>query len=117
YVAQFNWGWATYYDPANPYQNRSETHNVKVVFQPNERISKDVSFNTARFDSASTEQRVYTVNIVNLKSIYQFNKHLFIKLQTQFDNSQKLVLTDLLNSYELVPKTVIQTGYSSLLQH
>ena len=59
---------------------------------------------------------MYTVNIVNMKSIYQFNKHFFARLQAQFDSSQKLVLTDLLGSYELVPGTVAQAGYGSLIQ-
>jgi hypothetical protein len=113
---QLNWGWATYYDPVNPFQGHSGNHNFEVIFQPNERINEDISFNTARFDRASTGERVYTVNIVNMKSVYQFNRHLFARLQAQFDSSQKLVLTDLLGSYELVPGTVAQAGYGSLIQ-
>ena len=53
---------------------------------------------------------------MNMKSVYQFNRHLFARLQAQFDSSQKLVLTDVLGSYELVPGTVAQAGYGSLIQ-
>ena len=69
-----------------------------------------------RFDRESTGERVYNVNIVNLRTTYQFDKHFLVRLLEQFDSSSRRLLTDLLASYEFVPGTVFHAGYGSLYE-
>jgi uncharacterized protein DUF5916/cellulose/xylan binding protein with CBM9 domain len=111
-----NLGWATFYDPVSPFQGRSTSKRLELVFQPNSKINEDIFYNIVKFDRASTGERVYTIHIANFKSTYQFNKHFFVRGIAQFDSSQSRVLTDLLASYEWVPGTVAQAGYGSLIE-
>ena len=114
-----NWfqsGWATFYDPVNPYQGRSTTGGFDVTWQPNQHFSQNVSYSAVRFDRADTGARVFDVDIVNAKSVYQFDKHFLVRLLEQFDSSRRQLLTDLLASYEFVPGTVLHAGYGSLYE-
>ena len=114
--ARFNSGWATFYDPVDPYQGRSKTAGFGVSFQPNSRINENVSYTNSRFKRASTGEQVYDVHIVNLRSTYQFNKHFFLRAIGQYDSSSRRVLTDFLASYELMPGSVMHAGYGSLIE-
>jgi hypothetical protein len=107
-------GWATYYDPVAPFQGRSTTGGLSVTWQPTAHFNQSIGYDAVRFDRASTATRVFAVDIVNSKTVYQFNKQLFVRLLTQFDSSQRQLLTDLLGSYELIPGTVAYAGYGSL---
>jgi hypothetical protein len=69
-----------------------------------------------RFDRESTGERVFDVNIVNLRTTYQFDKHFLVRLLEQFDSASHRLLTDLLASYEFVPGTVFHAGYGSLYE-
>lgn len=69
-----------------------------------------------RFNRASNGERVFTVNIVNVRTTYQFNRHFLARLIEQYDSSRRRLLTDLLGSYELVPGTVLHAGYGSLYE-
>ena len=107
-------GWAIFYDPVNPYQGRSTTGGFEMTWQPNEHVSQSVSYSNVRFDRADTGTRVFDVEIVNAKTVYQFDKHFLVRLLEQFDSSRPQLLTDLLASYEFVPGTVFHAGYGSL---
>src|SRR5439155_6080176 len=109
-------GWATFYDPTSPYQGRSTTGGIDVVWQPNQHFSQTVSYSAVRFDRADTGSRVFDVDIINSKTIYQFDKHFLVRLLEQYDNSRHQLLTDLLASYELVRGTVFHAGYGSLYE-
>jgi hypothetical protein len=108
--------WATFYDPVAPFQGRSTNGGFEVTWQPTVHFSQNVSYDTVRFSRADTGVRVFTVDIVNAKSIYQFNTRFFVRLQEQFDSSRHQLLTDLLASYEVVPGTVLHAGYGSLYE-
>ena len=105
-----------YYDPVDPFQGRSRGGSFAVTLQPNQHFSQDIEINAVRFDRASTGARVFDVNIVNLKTTYQFDKHFLVRLLEQFDSSSHVLLTDLLASYEFVPGTVFHAGYGSLYE-
>ena len=87
-----------------------------MTLQPNQHFNQNIDVNTVRFDRASTGERVYSVDIVNLKTTYQFDKHFLVRLLEQFDSSSHRLLTDLLASYEFVPGTVFHAGYGSLYE-
>jgi uncharacterized protein DUF5916/cellulose/xylan binding protein with CBM9 domain len=113
---RFTNGWAIYYDPHNPFQGRSTTASAGFTLQPNAHINQSISYDTVRFDRASSGDRVYTVHIINVRSTYQFSRHFLVRAIEQFDNSRNRLLTDLLASYEFVPGTVFHAGYGSLYE-
>jgi hypothetical protein len=116
YYANANGGYATYYDPAAPFQGRSNDFSTGFTYQPSGRFSETVGFERVAFDRDSTGERVYTVHILNTKTIYQFTNHFFLRAIAQYDDSLHQVLTDFLASYELHPGTVFYAGYGSLLE-
>jgi hypothetical protein len=112
----FNNGWATYYDPTNPFQGRNRSGSLGLVLQPNQHMNQSVSYSRVRFNRAADGERIYTVHIVNVRSTYQFSRHFLVRAIEQFDSSRRRVLIDLLASYEFVPGTVVHAGYGSLLE-
>jgi len=112
----FSDGWATYYDPVNPFQGKSRSGGAGFTLQPNQHMSQNVSYSRVRLDRASTGERVYTVDIVNLRSTYQFNRHFLVRSIEQYDSSRRRLLLDFLASYEFVPGTVVHAGYGSLIE-
>jgi hypothetical protein len=109
-------GFATFYDPAAPYQGRSTDVSSGFTVQPSGRFSEGIDFERVAFDRESTGNRVYTVHILNTKTAYQFTSHFFLRGIAQFDSSRSQVLTDFLASYELRPGTVFYAGYGSLIE-
>ena len=114
--ARYSGGYAIYYDFENPFQGRSPSAGLGLSFQPNQHLTQGIDINTVRFNRASTGERIYSVNIVNSRTTYQFDKHFLVRFLAQYDSSAKRVLTDLLASYEFVPGTVAHAGYGSLYE-
>jgi len=112
----FNKRMATFYDPVNPFQGKSLNTNAGFTLQPNRHFSQAANYSRVRFDRASTGERVYTVNIVNTRTTYQFNKRFLVRALEQFDSSRRRLLTDVLASYEFMPGTVFHAGYGSLFE-
>lgn len=109
-------GDAIYYDAVAPFGGHSREGSASVVFQPTGRFTQDVSYTRVAFDHADTGARVYTIDLVNTRTTYQFTRQLFIRGIVQFDSSRHRVLTDFLGSYELRPGTVVYAGYGALLE-
>jgi len=112
----FNIGPAIYYDLLNPYQGRSRSSSFGITFQPDQHYTLQVNANLDRFDRDATAERIYTVDIVNAKTTYQFDKHFLVRVLEEFDSSTHRLLTDVLASYEFVPGTVFHAGYGSLYE-
>ena len=112
----FKSGWQTFYDPDNAYQGRSTTSGFELTWQPSQHFNQSVSYSAVRFRRADTNLRVFDVNIINAKAVYQFDRHFLVRLVEQFDSSRHQLLTDLLASYELVPGSVLHAGYGSLYE-
>ena len=87
-----------------------------MSFQPSSRFNQAVSWNHVRFDRASTGETVYTVDILNTRTTFQFDRHFFVRAIVQYDSSRHEVLTDFLASWELLPGTVAYAGYGSLVE-
>ena len=60
-----------------------------------------------RFNRASTGERVYSVDIANARTTYQFDKHFLVRFIAQYDSSAKRVLTDLLAWSRVIPGPVV----------
>ena len=113
--ARYSGGYAIYYDD-DPFQGRQPSAGLSLDFQPNQHLTQNIDLNTVRFNRVSTGEQIYSVNIVNAKTTYQFDKHFLVRFLAQYDSSAKRVLTDLLASYEFVPGTVFHVGYGSLYE-
>jgi hypothetical protein len=111
---RYVFGRAVFYDPISPFAGRSRDAEASLTFQPSGRFSQELSYERVIFDRAST--RVYTLDIINGKTIYQFTRQLFVRGIAQYDSSRNRVLTDFLLSYEPNPGTVAYVGYGSLLE-
>ena len=111
-----NWGSAIYYDQADPFLGQSVAWSAGALFQPSGRFSEDVEFTHVDFDRKSTGERVYSVNVVNTRSTFQFSKALAARAIVQYDSQRHRVLTDVLGSYEPSPGTVLYAGYGSLYE-
>ena len=110
------YGNSPYYDDVDPFQGRSYGGYFGVTLQPNQRLNQVIEANLVRFDRESTGERVFSVNIVNTKTTFQFNKNFLTRFIAQYDSSAERILTDLLASYEFVPGTVLHAGYGSLYE-
>jgi hypothetical protein len=109
-------GHSIFYDPVDPYQGRSIDINFGVTLQPSGRLAQTIEYQRVMFDEAVTRQRVYTLDIVNTRTTYQFTRALAVRGIAQFDSSRRRVLTDFLGSYEPRPGTVVYAGYGALVE-
>lgn len=114
--AQARFSRSIYYDPDAPYSGRERSYQTDVSFQPSSRFNQSVSWNHVRFDRASTGENVYTVDILNTRTTFQFDRHFFVRAIVQYDSSRHEVLTDFLASWELLPGTVAYAGYGSIVE-
>lgn len=113
---EFSSGRAVFYDEADPFAGRSRQSRVGLTLQPNGRLSERLTYERVAFDRASTGARVFTLDIVNSKTTYQFSRAFSIRGLVQYDSNERRVLTDLLSSYEPRPGTVVYAGYGSLIE-
>jgi hypothetical protein len=114
--ARYTAGRAVYYDAFEPFAGRSREAHAGMTLQPNGRLSQTLSYTRVAFDRAGTSVRVYSLDILNTKTTYQFTRQVFVRGIAQYDSSRSRILTDLLLSYELNPGTVAYIGYGSLLE-
>jgi hypothetical protein len=114
--AQARFSRSIYYDPKEPYSGRERSYQAEVSLQPSSRFNQSVSWSRVRFDRASTGENVYTVDILNTRTTFQFDRHFFLRAIVQYDSSRHQVLTDFLASWELLPGTVAYAGYGSILE-
>ena len=112
----FRQGPAIFYDSTDPFQGKSRSFGIGTTIQPNQHLSQSIDVDRVRFWRPSTGAEVYTVNIVNSKTTYQFDKHFLVRFLAQYDSSRDNVLTDFLASYEFVPGTVFHVGYGGLYE-
>jgi hypothetical protein len=111
-----SWGNAVFYAAVEPFQGHSRDLRGGFTVQPSGQFSQSVSVTRIVFDRAATGARVYSLDIVNAKTTYQFTRALSLRAITQFDSSRDTVLSDLLGSYEPRPGTVLYGGYGSLFE-
>jgi len=107
-------GRSIFYDPEFPFSGNGKNFNVEATIQPGSKLSQTLSYDRALFSRASDGSRVYTVDIVNAKTTYQFNRRFSVRAIERYDSSRKRVLMDFLASYEPVPGTVAYAGYGAL---
>ena len=114
--AFFGRGHSIFYDPTDPFQGRSIDFSGGITLQPSGRLAQSIRYQRVAFDRSTTGERVYTLDIVNTRTTYQFTRALAVRGIAQYDSSRKRVLTDFLGSYEPRPGTVVYAGYGALIE-
>jgi hypothetical protein len=107
-------GGQIYYDAENPFSGNDRTIDIGVTLQPGKKFTAGLYYLHSDFKDKQTRQKIYSLDIYNLHTTYQFNKYFFIRGILRFDNLQEKLLTDFLASFTLVPGTVVHLGYGSL---
>jgi hypothetical protein len=108
-------GRSLYYE-GDPFVGPSTAVRVGALVQIGGRFSEDIEYVHNTLERPSTGERVYTVDLVNTRTTYQFTKELAARAIVRFDSQRHRVLTDFLGSYDLRPGTVVYIGYGSLYQ-
>ena len=114
--AHFFVGPSVFFASTDPFQGRFRDVGINATLQPSGRFSQAVQYTRVAFDRASTGVRVFTVDIVNTRTTYQFTRAFSVRGIVQYDSSRERVLTDLLSSFEPRPGTVVFAGYGSLIE-
>ena len=104
------------YDPTSPTLGDSFTSSAQVSLQPTGSLNVAVGHDRSTFGDTATGARVYTVNVVNAQTTYQFDRRAALRAIIRYDSSLSQILTDYLASYELAPGSVAYLGYGSLYE-
>jgi len=112
---QVNKGHSIYYS-GNPFLGESFNYSAGIDLQPGEKLSESISFNHAGMKNPENGGVLYDVNIINTRSTYQLNKYFFVRGIYQYNTVNKRQLVDLLASFTLIPGTVVQLGYGTLME-
>ncbi|MCK5221806.1 MAG: hypothetical protein KAR14_09515, partial [Candidatus Aminicenantes bacterium] len=110
------YGKRLYYDEENPFTGRRLRLTLEATMQPSENIKQDLGYTHESFIRSSDDEKIYDLDIFFSRTTFQVNKYLFFRALIQYDNYSKMVLTDFLGSFTLIPGTVIHFGYGSLHQ-
>lgn len=113
FQGSYNYGDQIYYDIEEPFLGYGPTINLELSLQPN--IKSQINFQWIHntLNHKTENRRVYTVDIYNILTSYQFNRYFFIRGAIRYNNMQKRLLTDFLASFTLIPGTVMHLGYGS----
>ncbi|MDX1491064.1 MAG: DUF5916 domain-containing protein [Pseudohongiellaceae bacterium] len=98
--------------------------NPRINYQAGRHLQLDLSHNHQEFDVS--DGRLFTADITELRSTYQFSVRSFVRLIVQYRDTErdpslyvrpkqsrsKKLLTQLLYSYKLNPQTLFHIGYS-----
>jgi hypothetical protein len=113
--ARFEAGRSVYYDEADPFVGPSRSHSLSLTVQPGASFSQNVSWDHYQMDRPDGT-RAFLVDLLNLRTAYQFDRRFAVRAIVRYDSSERRVLTDLLASFEPVPGTVAYAGYGSLVE-
>lgn len=114
--SSFRYGDQIYYHPEEPCLSSGSSITLGFIVQPGIKLNLEFDFLHSSLHRKTDDQKLYTVDIVNLLATYQFNKYFFVRGALRYDNYQEKILTDLLASFTLIPGTVMHLGYGSLYE-
>ncbi len=109
-------GDAIYYHPTAPFLAQGRTWDIGASIQPDNKLNVGLEYLFSDLTQKPSGQRVYSVDIYNLRTTYQFNKYFFVRGIARYDSYEKRLLTDFLASFTFIPGTVVHLGYGSLYE-
>ena len=104
-----------YYDDP-PYLGLSNSGGFNFTLQPKSKLKQYFEIYHERFFRHSDNKRIYSINIVNGKTTYQFNKYFFVRANIRYNSYDDKILTDFLASFTFIPGTVLHLGYGSIYE-
>jgi hypothetical protein len=114
-VGNYTYGEHIFYTADPAFKGKGHRASLTVILQPSKKIFQ--GFTYLHSDLSRSGEEIYDVNILYSKTTYQFNKYFFLRSIIQYDSYQKLLLTDFLASFTLIPGTVVHVGYGGLYQN
>ncbi|MCI0474124.1 MAG: hypothetical protein L0Y76_11130, partial [Ignavibacteria bacterium] len=103
-----------YYDNINPSVGDGISFYFHTQIQPDDKFTESISYQYESLDSKLDGSNFYNVSIITSKTTYQFDQYFNFRALIQWDSYRKVILSDLLLSYQLNPQTVVYLGYGSL---
>jgi hypothetical protein len=110
-----SYGDKIYYYAQPAFKGKGIDGYFSLNFQGGKKFNQ--SFSYVHTDFSRKEEKFYDVNIINSTTTYQFNKYFFLRAIFQYDSYEKLLLTDYLASFTLIPGTVLHVGYGGLYEN
>ncbi|MFC1552154.1 hypothetical protein ACFL6P_06255, partial [Candidatus Latescibacterota bacterium] len=110
----FNTGTSIYYDPLSSFLGEGYGYGSAVRFQPGTKLSLSVEYDHSDLEKSSDNSAVYSMDIYNTRTVYQFNKYFFIREIIQYNSFRKRLLHDFVASFTYIPGTVIHFGYGGI---
>lgn len=101
-----------YYEGTPAVKGKGSIGTFFIELQPNQNLYQNFSFIHSNLSSAGV--KIYNENIFYTNTTYQFNKYFFLRAIVQYDSYWKVLLTDFLASFTLIPGTVLHVGYGGL---
>ena len=123
YIQLFKWlflglssyhGEEIFYPGSPPYIGNQRNVDIGLTLEPNSKLKLGLDYSYADFKNKQTREKIYSVNIYNFQTTYQFNKYFFLRGILRYDSLQEKLLTDFLASFTLIPGTVVHFGYGAL---
>jgi hypothetical protein len=107
-------GGQIYYYSDDPFGGNDRTISIGFTLEPGIKLKIGLDYLHSDFKDKQTHQKIYSLDIYNLHTTYQFNKYFFIRGILRYDSLQEKLLSDFLASFTLIPGTVVHLGYGSL---
>jgi hypothetical protein len=98
----------------DPFQGKSNVFSGYLIYQPTDKIETNFDFIYSDFYDDSNSKKIYDYPIYRGKLQYQFNKYLFLRLITEYNDYKRNLILDMLASFTYIPGTVIYIGYGSM---
>jgi hypothetical protein len=106
-----------YYDTENPFLGKGPRGIFEFTIEPIQKLRLRLEWTFNKLSRKSDNEKIYSVNVVNFRTTYQFNRHFFLRGAVRYDDYEKKLLTDFLASFTLIPGTVLHLGYGSLYEN
>jgi hypothetical protein len=110
----FNTGTRIYYDPVSPFLGEGNDFGSSVRLQPGSKLLLSFEYDHSDLDNNADNSKVYSMEIYNTRTVYQFNKYFFIREIVQYNSFRKRFLHDFVASFTYIPGTVIHFGYGGI---
>jgi hypothetical protein len=114
--ANFSTGRHIYYSGDPAYLGRQNSLSLGMTLQPGTKWNQSFDFYREDFYRLSDHGRVYTAQILNSRTTYQFNKYFFTRAILRYNSFDQRILTDVLASFTWIPGTVVHLGYGSIYE-
>jgi hypothetical protein len=101
-------------DTLQPYSGRGVDVNGSVTWQASDQFNFNMTLRYSNFFRESDDFKEFGRTIIRSRNIFQLNKYFLFRSILEYDTNTKVLFTDFLASFQLIPGTVVHLGYGSL---